>query len=295
MKNSSSNSTNQQSIDIAVDYASYSIQISFGVLGIILNLAQFIMLYGSRAKRTLFEINLLSLCVADFLSSLCFVGFGGFGIYDLKKFIVEGQSYFDELKTGWFEASSPVLFRTTLMLSFTHIIFIAFQRLFSSLFPFRFKVLFTRKTCIFCIALLWIGSIGYGILRIFDERITNLVFVYTSLLCYVLLVTLYSTLYYMLRRRSKRAPAKSNNNTKHKETLRKVLLYSVCVTLAFIATTLPYTIRFFTKQRTVLQTFSIAFLPLNAVLNPLIYFLHGRLKNCSHNPRVHNFEQENGS
>ena len=154
MENSSSNSTNQHSLHIAAEYASYSIQIFFGGLGMIFNLIQFMTLCHSRAKHTLFEINLLSLCVADFLSSLCFVGFGGFGIYDLEKFIVEGQPYFDNLKAGWFEASSPVLFRTALMLSFTHIIFIAFQRLFSSSSPFRFKVLFTRKACISCIALL---------------------------------------------------------------------------------------------------------------------------------------------
>ena len=98
----------------------------------------------------------------------------------------------------------------------------------------------------------------------------------------------------MLRRHSKRTRVKSNNNTKHKETLRKVFLYSACVTLAFIATTLPYTMRFLIKPGSVFSALSEAFLPLNAVLNTLIYFLHGRFKHRSHDARVHNFEQENG-
>ena len=258
----------------------------------ILNLAQFIMLYGSRAKRTLFEINLLSLCVADFLSSLCFVGFGGFGIYDLKKFIVEGQSYFDNLKTGWFEASSPVLFRTTIMLSFTHIIFIASQRFFSSFFPFRFRIIFTKKKCISGVALLWIISLGYGILRIFDEGITNLAFVYINLLCDGLLVTLYSALCYILTRRSRKTAVDSSGNSRLMgDTVRKVFVYSLCVTLAFIATTLPLTVYYIFKPTIVLLIASEAILPLNAVLNTVIYFLRGRFRTRDPAARTHSFEQ----
>ena len=256
-----------------------------------LNLAQFIMLCRSRTRYTLFEINLLSLCVADFVSSICFVGFGSLGIYDLKKSIAIGMSYFDNLNAGWFEKLSPVLFRTTLMLSFTHILFIAFQRFFSSIFPFRFRILFTRKKCTSCIVLLWITSIGYGTLRIFDERITNLTFVYTNLLCDTLLVTLYSALCYILTRRSRTTAVNTTDSNNVKDTVRKVFLYSLCVTLAFIATTLPFTVCFIVKPTIVLYTISEALLPLNAVLNTLVYFLHGRFKTRGHAARTHTFEQ----
>ena len=58
----------------------------------------------------------------------------------------QGISYVNS-SAEWFDASSPVLFRTTTMLSFTHIIFIAFQRFFSSLFPFRFRAALPDRGC----------------------------------------------------------------------------------------------------------------------------------------------------
>ena len=291
MKNSSSNSSNQPSIDIGFEYAVYSIQILFGVLGMILNLTQFVMLYRSRVRHTLFEINLLSLCVADFISSLCFVGFGGFGVYELKQSTVHGESYVN-VNAAWFEASSPMLFRTTIMLSFTHVIFIAFQRFFSSLFPFRFRVLFTKKMCILGIALLWTVSIGYGILRILDEGITNLTFVYTNLLCDGLLVALYSALCCILVRRSRTTAVDCSGSSRLRgDTVRKVFVYSLCVTLAFIATTSPLTVYYIFKPTIVLFIVSEAILPLNAVLNAILYFLRGRFKTRGHATRIHTFEQ----
>ena len=53
-----------------------------------------------------------------------------------------------------------MLFRTTTMLSFTHIIFIAFQRFFSSLFPFRFRAALPDRGCE-----LWFAGVQESIVK----------------------------------------------------------------------------------------------------------------------------------
>ena len=75
------------------------------------------------------------------------------------------------------------------------------------------------------------------------------------------------------------------------DTVRKVFVYSLCVTLAFIATTLPLTMYYIFKPTIVLFSVSEAILPLNAVLTTLIYFLRGRFRTRDHAARTHTFEQ----
>ena len=57
----------------------------------ILSLARSIMLYSSRTRHTLFERNLLNLYVADVASSICFVGVGSLGVYEMRQAIVVGN------------------------------------------------------------------------------------------------------------------------------------------------------------------------------------------------------------
>ena len=75
------------------------------------------------------------------------------------------------------------------------------------------------------------------------------------------------------------------------DTARKVFMYSLCVTLAFIATTSPLTVYYIFKPTIVLFIVSEAILPLNGVLNTIVYFLRGRSRTRSHATRIHTFEQ----
>lgn len=129
--------------NVEADIAGYSMEIIIAGFGMMLNLAH------------LFELNLISLCIADFTSSPCFIAFWIHGIYGLSMAVKIGQLYFHNYKVGWFEKISPVLLRISLVLSFTHILFIAFQRLIASLYPLKFRLLFTRGKCISFILFLW--------------------------------------------------------------------------------------------------------------------------------------------
>ena len=278
------NSSSEVSVpfeNVDLDLASYSIEIVLGVVGLILNLVQFIVLFRSRSKCTLFELNLQSLSAADFISSLCYVGFGVDGIYDLEMSVAHS-------KIGWFEMISPALFRTAVMLSFTHVLMIAAQRLMASIHPFKFRLLFTKGKLISCIVLLWAVNITYGILHYYQIGPTNAILIYSIFFCDLSLTILYSMLSCLLKRRSKDTASMSANNSRQAETSRKVFWHSVCVTLVFVVTTLPLALRLFVKPPPVLNTLNDILPPITAVLNNLIYFVYGRRKRPSPNRRIHN-------
>ena len=247
----------------------------------ILNIGQFVCLVCSRSKYTVFEINLFSLSIADFLSALSFLCFGAFGLYGISL----GSSEKDDSDNGDLLGT---VYDICIVLSLLHVIFIAVQRVLATKFPFKFRIVFTKKKCGFCLLALWVLSILYSAFVYHSNYGAVVVFI-----CDALMLILYAILCYLIKRSSRNIAPRNDSSSKERRNSRGIFWYSFGVTVAFIVTTSPIALGFFLEQTPVLHALTDTLLPVTAVLDPLVYFFFRRCRKEAPAPRrVHRFQRE---
>ena len=212
-----------------------------------------LLLYQKRIKVP-FDISLLSLAVADFLTSLIPSIVHIFKLFQPVLYLhIISYIYYTSCLTSAFQLG-----------------FIAFQRLVAVLYPHKFCSIITRRCCIIATCIIWLISILL-ILPIFirkNDRYMNVYF-YIPLLAGVVIFVSYFMLNYQLLKYKNRSVANQSWD-KH----RRIIIYSTTITVVFLLSTLPFTIAqvYFKQDDTFKHAASYMYI-FHVIFNPLLYFL----------------------
>ena len=234
--------------------------VAIGVTGVALNSLEMIMILKGGQYRVPFQMSVLSLAVADFLTSLT-VAICSVLIFSLK---IGSQDY--QMAESFYIL--VVIFST--ISSQLHVIFITIQRLIAVLFPFNCKRIMTSFRCGLMLALIWVLSLVVtGLIKYMFFAVNALTIVSGVVIgfSYILIV-------YRIRNR----PITSNrDSTKGLD----LILYSGILFILFVACYFPFTIYTFIKgYKTDNGPWIIIYYMywLNIVTNPLVYFLFKMFK-----------------
>ena len=228
--------------------------ISIYVFGVILNGCQIALLLYQKRTKVPFEISLLSLAIADFLTSL----------------IPSIIHIFKLLQPALYLLIIVYIYYASSMTSAFQLGFIAFQRLVAVLYPHRYHSLITRRCCITATCIMWLISFLL-ILPIFIKanHLYMTFYFHIPLLAGAAIFVSYFMLNYQLLKHRNRSVANQLWN-KH----RRILIYSTTITVVFLLSTLPYAIAhvYFKQDATFRNATSYMYI-FHVIFNPLLYFL----------------------
>lgn len=236
---------------------------SIGATGIFANGLLISIIHKNKNRKTVFQITIFSLGIADFLVSLILAYSG---IY----FICEDMKLFPHSQLFLRVFLGNLIFCQTS--SFFHVLFIAAERLLAVFYPLRFRHVFTKKMCITVLAILWAASFPVTLVHYTDLR-----YVYKpmTLFCAIFLICSYSAICIRLTRRSSsiiaRRVSKEDNSS-----LRKIVAHSLVVSIAFLVCIFPNLI--VSNIDSVLGIVARFLLAGNVLINPIVYFLFAHYK-----------------
>ena len=134
-----------------------SIDLTFGVLIAILNLAEIIMIAKIKRKKKIYEVVLLSLSVSDCM-------FGLSNVFVSIPHIASICRFQDLVETTY------TLYVFFILTSIFHLLFITLDRLIAILKPFKHRTCLSRKRFYMYLAILWILAVMISaLLKILDE------------------------------------------------------------------------------------------------------------------------------
>ena len=234
-----------------------------GATGILANGLLISILHKYKSKKTVFQITIFSLGVADFLVSLVMIYSG---IY----FICEDLEIFPNSQQFLLVLHGNLIFCQ--ISSFLHVLFIAVERLLAVFYPLRFRHVFTKKICITVLAIIWAASFPLSFVKH-----NHLKFIYKPLIivCAVFLLCVYSAICTQLTRRRRSVIARTISE-KDNASLWKIVAHSFVVTIAFLVCILPYVV--ITNMSSVLGMVARLLVAGNVLINPIVYFLFAHYK-----------------
>ncbi len=252
----------------AIDAYLFSIT---GLLGLIANAIQIALLRrDENQKKSTFAIALLSLNIADLLASILYMFRGGISIM-----AVLGAASLALLEEWKKPMMSALLFSLTS--SFTHLIFIAIQRVLAVTFPLKIKVILTKSKSFLILAALWAFSLTPALTNYFHPKIFGTVPYITILTAVTLLIT-YSIICYKARKQNSLNNMNEAMRRRRQQTDKEVLVYSIAVTTVFIVCNLPKTISMFLHPPVYLMAVCDVLYTSNPFIDPLLYFAWSFLK-----------------
>ena len=240
-----------------------------GFIGLLINTFEIVHLLRSKQSTT-FNKTVASLCISDLLSCLTFIGFGVTTI----------------IKHQWGILSTDIAMNILVTVSVFHLLFIGIQRLIAIALPLKVNQIFTARRCITILSLIWIAGTVYGILVVLiftsDRNLINSAAAFVS---GMVLFALYIGIGWKIRQRNRTIP----RTTQSRQSLqnRLVFLHSVCVTIAFALSYLPFPLeKLFAPQRPITQYIFHSLMTLNPIIDALVYFSlqyyrHKQLKNIT--------------
>ena len=197
---------------------------AIGLLGLLANITQIISMVMTNRRHSVFEISLLSLCFADMLSALTMSTYGLYITAFKRKATLSNVRYLD------------IGLNTTITVALMTMNLIAMQRLLATVYPFKFKIKFTRRKLVGILAVTWVLPFLYGIigtLLMDRNKMLQINAVITLSTC-VLLILQYGTIYHFLRSRS--------TTIGNRASTRSVLFHAVLISAAFVFSFTPFSI-----------------------------------------------------
>ena len=197
---------------------------ALGLLGLLANITQIASMVITNRRHTIFEISLLSLCVADMLSALTMSAYGLY-ITAFKRQVTSSNIKYLDFGLN-----------TTITVALMTMNLIAMQRLLATVYPLKFKIKFTRRKLVLILAVTWVVPLFYGIigtLFINKNQTLQINSVITLSTC-ILLILQYGIIYYYLKSRS--------TTTRNRASTRSVLFHSVLISAAFVFSFTPFSI-----------------------------------------------------
>ena len=237
-------------------------------IGMILNITQLVILIREKRIKDPFKMVLLSLAIADFLTLLLATVVACAWI----AFRIRLDNAFD------------ILFPSAIVSQF-HIIIITFQRIVAVTLPLRFKSLITSHRCFTALIIIWLFTVSLSaVLLTMKADLAVNILIYLLFGCGVFLFISYKFIIYRVlkdRRRVNPSRAASLQN-------KKLIVYSLSVTVAFICCNYPFAVRTIINNgenvQSVDNSLESLFFFLNPVVDPVIYLL---LHECKSESRVH--------
>ncbi len=238
-----------------------------GSLGFIANMVQLILTHQDESLRnTVFRITLLSLNVADIFSSviICFIAATDY----LVLYSVIDLAFFEQIRQAYFAA---ITFSQAS--SFTHVAFIAIQRVTAVIFPFKVKQIISKSRCYSILALTWIISIALAIFVYFDKNLGQKVLASIGLSIGFALIAIYTLVCYKTMQQSIVNNISGDIQAIRRQSDRRVLKYSVAITVVFVICTYPASLNEFIAYPRFLHIASDFLYVINPLLDTLLYFM----------------------
>ena len=238
--------------------------IIFGILGFIANSLLIWLIYRKKSQRTVFDVTLWSLGLADFLTSAMIFSFGVTGTMGLSK----------EKPIMIFLWSGGL---STQLISFLHMLFIAIQRLGAIIYPLTFRMHFTIWRSYVTLFVLWALTAVFSTLLAVVISPNVLFMTICIFASGGILIVLYSAICCKIRRNKRLAQVapKVNRNASY-----RVRVHSFVVMLVFIICTFPYAFTVIYPLGWAGSLVTDILFALNAFVDPLVYFL---VSYCRHN------------
>ena len=234
-----------------------------GTMAFITNFLQLSVTIRKRQYLLPFDVSVLSLCMADVVTSV------GVLVFSTLAFI-----HVYEPISEFMLINMPIVLTFAVTSSAFHVSFIAIQRLLAVSKPIKFRILFKRRHCMLMLISIWILSalLTYPWKDPSTMIAMKCIFILsasTLIPCYLFLC------WHMKKNRS--VPSSSNAVN------QKVYIHSLAVTILFLVCKIPpivYAFMYTTSD--VFRLVSEFFFYLNASLNPIIYFYLNRcnLRRC---------------
>ena len=247
-----------------------SLRIAFGLLGLAANVVQLVVTFRTKKDFSSFDVTVVSLNIADTVSSLFFTFYGLARI--LFNYYIVGIDFLTYLAFG---------LNFSVVASFNHIIFIALQRMFAVIFPLNVRSIITILRFKVCLILMWLSAVTYAVVCAFEAVDFLAVNSYTIFISGVLLISLYSVICYTTMRRSPlplQASIHGNRSQRH-----SVLLHSFFITLGFVVCFFPFAVNYlFVSYDFVTVLVADLLVMLNTFIDVLVYFFIRHIKKRLH-------------
>ena len=226
-------------------------------IGIILNVTELAVLIREKKIKDPFKMVLFSLAIADFLTlaGASMIAFA----YITNKTTVNYAFY----------AISPIA-----IISQFHIIIITLQRTIAVAFPMRYKALVTPRLCSFALVNVWILTPAIStVLLKFTSNFAINIFTFILFGSGAFLITSYSFIIHRVLSDRRKITASKVVSLQNK----RLIIYSISVTLAFIACNYPFAIRILVLDGKNVEATDSSFASflffLNSIINPVLYLL----------------------
>ena len=246
-----------------------SLRITLACLGLAANMIQTVVCIARRRYRTNFDISLISLSIADIISCVIFTLFGIAEIvysHPFAKVMTKALDF-------------------AVITMFTHIIFIAVQRLLAVIYPLRINWLLRRSRFYFLLAFTWVTACFYGLIsdlvNVDHMRVNS----YTILVSGSALIALYTGISYTTTRNGRSLQNAGQVHNRRRNST--VLLHSFLVTMNFVTCFFPFAIvyLFVTPER--ISSLVIDMLvALNPLLDSVAYFYMRHCTRKQTRPRI---------
>ncbi len=237
-----------------------------GSFGMLSNIIQLILIYrNQKPTNSAFALSLVSLNIADLLAS--------------TSFAVAGCVFF----AGMFNAVDKSLYRClthlltaaivfSLTLSFTHVAFIAIQRVIGVVAPFEAKQIITKTRSLIVLVILWFISLLLALIRYYIIKI-SVVLSLLAIITGVVLIIMYSVISYKTMKRDILRNVNADMRRRCQQTDREVMLYSIAITVIFVICNFPVAIKNFVEYPGIVHLISNVLFVLNPFLDTFLYFV----------------------
>ncbi len=237
-----------------------------GSLGFIANIIQLVLSRRNKTiKNSSFGLAIISLNIADLLAS--------------ASFVVAGLVFFAEI----FNAVNVMIYRDltllltaaivfSMTLSFTHVAFIAIQRVIGVVFPFDMKQIVTKTRSYVILVFLWLTSLVIAIIRHFYVEI-SIVLSFLAIIIGAVLIIMYSVISFKAMKRNVVSNVDAGRQGRSKQSDKEILLYSSVITIIFIVCNFPMAIKNFVTYSGFAYIVSNVLFGLNPLLDTLLYFV----------------------
>ena len=208
--------------------ASYFISEIIALSGVVLNTVQIIATFRHNQKKAPFDLSVASLSFADLFSS-------GFTLAFMIYWHLQDNSLIKHVLI--IESVNRACLQFSFLSSIFHLAFIALQRVLAVTSPLKFRSRFTTINCHRSIAVVWILSLAVSMVNFFAASIDIIGYIVLS--SEVLLVMVYSIICCAVKKKDKAAQDLRSSEQNRSSAFRRIFLYSIYISLAFMLCTLP--------------------------------------------------------
>ena len=235
--------------------------------GIVLNIIEIGSLVYTKRTELPFHMTLISLALADLFLSL----------FSFLVVIILHAVPIPAIPEWFFVVFILVLYSSTIS-SMLNLLFIAIQRLIAVLYPLQLSVWITRKCCMAILMLLWFTSLAVTAPIFFKPVFSTTLFQYSPSIVGMVMVICYCAINYRMIAKRRMSGARSSSSSPRN---KKILLYSICATVLYLISVLPYTIHRAVFPKAAMPFYATSLMYFQTVLDPIVYFLFRYCINCS--------------